>query len=315
LDLDHLLKEVDLPAAAEDCAIHPITAAQSLMTNIDIVTPIHDDPFTMGQIAAVNVTNDLFAMNAVNVVNYSCFLALPTDLPDGFAAEMLKGTRAVLRDFGSDIHGGHTIQNTWPLLGGTASAVVDTQKIIYKRGAHPGDRLIITKPLGIHPTMAADRAWKDDPEWLAEFSHDRIEKAIQLATKIMTTSNRPISQTIHEYNFFDAVHAMTDITGFGFTAHVGEMVLDQEVGARITELPVISYALELDDLFCYRLREGKSAEIAGPMVLAIDPNQFSDFVSALDAKNIWWMEIGVIESQLAGVKIEDKVVFREVEEY
>ncbi len=315
MDLDRLLKDVGLPSAAEDCAIHPINATQSLITNIDIVTPIHDDPYTMGRIAAVNVTNDLFAMNALNVVNYSCFLALPTDIPAGFGAEMLRGTRDVLRDFGSDIHGGHTIQNTWPLLGGTASAVEDTNKLIYKRGVQSGDRIIITKPLGIHPTMAADRAWKDDPEWLAEFSHDRIENAIQLATKIMTTSNRPISQTIHEHDFFDAVHAMTDITGFGFAAHVGEMLLDQDIGARITALPVIPYALELDDLFCYRLRDGKSAEIAGPMVLAIDPNQFSDFGSALDAKKIWWMEVGTIEANISGVKIEDQAVFREVEDY
>lgn len=279
------------------------------------MTPIHDNPYIMGKIAAVNVTNDIFALNARNITNYSAFLGLPTDIPDGFAAEMLKGTRDVLHELESDIHGGHTIQNPWPLMGGTASSVEDTDKLIHKQGAKPNDRLIITKPLGIHPVMAADRTRKADIGWLEGMNLSRIDKAITLATKIMITSNRAVVQTIHAGKFFNSIHAMTDITGFGFRAHLGEMLTGAKIGANIWELPTILGALELDDLFCYGLSEGKSAEIAGPMVIAVDPQVLADFKSALDDHKVWWMEVGEITSNHTDIRFKDTMKFTEISQF
>lgn len=269
----------------------------------------------MGKIAAVNVTNDIYALNARRILNYSCFLGLPTDLPKGYAEEMLKGTRDLLKSLGADISGGHTIQNPWPLLGGSVSAIEKTAHLIFKRGIKASDRLLLTKPLGIHPVMAADRAKNSDIAWLKNFDLTRIERAVSIATKIMTTSNKPIPDVIHAGKFFSHIHAMTDITGFGFKGHLEEMLLNTDLGARITHLPAIAYALELDDLFCYGLSEGESAEIAGPMLIAVDPSIWSDFTSMLDSFGVWWIEIGQIEKDLQGVKFDDKITYHEIEEY
>ncbi|RLI66469.1 MAG: selenide, water dikinase SelD [Promethearchaeia archaeon] len=310
-----MLNQVGLNADAEDCAITAISETQSLLTNLDIVTPIHDDPYIMGKIAAVNVTNDIYALNALHILNYSCFLGLPTDLPPKFAQDMLRGTRDLLKSLGSDIAGGHTIQNPWPLLGGSVDAIAQTEHLIQKRGIKTGDHLILTKPLGIHPVMAADRAQKADTSWMKDYDTSKIDRAISIATKIMTTSNKPIPEIIHSGRFFEGIHAMTDITGFGFKGHLEEMFLNTNMGARITQLPVISYALQLDDLFCYGLAEGESSEIAGPMLIAVGLDVWDDFTTMMTSSNVWWMEIGVIEAGLNGVKFDEKIIYREIEDY
>ena len=108
---------------------------------------------------------------------------------------------------------------------------------------------------------------------------------------------------------------MTDITGFGFKGHLEEMFLNTNMGARITQLPVISYALQLDDLFCYGLAEGESSEIAGPMLIAVGLDVWDDFTTMMTSSNVWWMEIGVIEAGLNGVKFDEKIIYREIEDY
>jgi len=123
----------------------------------------------MGQIAACNVTNDLFALNALHVSNFSNFMGFPTDIPDGFPEEIIRGMRHFLQKIGTDVHGGHTIYNPWPLFGGSASAVMQKEHLIAKQGAKSGDRLIITKPLGVQPVMAAYSVRDTDPELFYSF--------------------------------------------------------------------------------------------------------------------------------------------------
>jgi selenide, water dikinase len=293
--LKKVLANVGLSSNAEDCSIVDIGSGKKLLTNIDIFTAIHDDPYIMGKIAACNVTNDLFALNALDVINYSAFLGMPTDIPDGFPEKMLQGIRDFLQSLGSDIHGGHTIYNPWPLLGGSAPSIIENDHLIPKTGVKLGDKLILTKPLGIQPIMAAYRVVNsDDSSWLEEFDLNSIDRSINMAVDLMTTSNRNVVKVIHEGKFFKTVHSMTDVTGFGLYGHLSELIEGSGLGALLSELPVIQESLGLAEIFGYDLPEGKSPEISGGMLMAVDPKNLDDFSQALTDRNVWWRQIGEI---------------------
>ena len=269
----------------------------------------------MGKIAACNVTNDVFALNALSLTNFSDFIGVPTDIPKEFPEKIINGMRDFLKEIGSDVHGGHTIYNPWPLFGGSASAILKNSDIIQKRGVKSLDRLILTKPLGIQPIMAAYRVMKSEISLLDDYDLDEIKKSIDIGVKCMTTSNRNVVKVIHEGNFFSSIHAMTDITGFGFAGHLGEMLEDSNLGADISNIPVISATDSLAEYFGYHLKEGFSPEIAGPMLIAVDPQEFDDFVHALDDRDVWWFEIGKISNKHQSIKFQKENPLFEVAEY
>jgi len=313
--LKEILTSAGLPSKAEDCSIIQINPQEKLVSNIDIFTPIHDDPYVMGKIAACNVTNDIFALNAFNVSNFSAFIGVPTDIPKEFPIRIINGMRDFLKDIETDVHGGHTIYNPWPLFGGSASAILKNSEIIQKRGIKESDRLILTKPLGVQPIMAAYRVLKSEISLLDDYNLDDIRKSIDIGVKCMTTSNRNVVKVIHEGNFFSSIHAMTDITGFGFAGHLGEMLEDSNLGADITKIPVIPNTDSLAEYFGYRLREGFSPEIAGPMLISVDPQEFDDFIHALDDNNIWWFDVGKISNKHQSIKFQKENPLFEVAEF
>ncbi len=269
----------------------------------------------MGKIAACNVTNDVFALNALYVSNFSAFIGVPTDIPKGFPEKIINGMRDFLKEIGSDVNGGHTIYNPWPLFGGSASAILKNSEIIQKRGIKASDRLILTKPLGIQPIMAAYRVIKSDISLLDDYDLDEIRKSIDIGVKCMTTSNRNVVKAIHEGNFFSSIHAMTDITGFGFAGHLGEMIEDSNLGADISKVPIIKFTGKLAEYFGYRLSEGLSPEIAGPMLIAVDPQEFKNFAKALDDNDVWWFEVGKISNQHQSIKFQKENPLFEVAEF
>ena len=269
----------------------------------------------MGKIAACNVTNDVFALNALNVLNFSAFIGIPTDIPKEFPEKIINGMRDFLKEIGSDVHGGHTIYNPWPLFGGSASAILKNSEIIQKRGIKVLDRLILTKPLGVQPIMAAYRVMKSEISLLDDYNLDDIRKSIDIGVKCMTTSNRNVVKVIHQENFFNSIHAMTDITGFGFAGHLEEMLEDSNLGADISKIPVIPTTDSLADYFGYRLREGYSPEIAGPMLMAIDPKEFDNFIHALEDNDVWWFEVGEISEKHQSIKFQEKNPLIEVADF
>lgn len=303
-----------LSTQAEDCAIVSINEAQFLLTNIDIFTAIHDDPYIMGKIAACNVTNDLFALNARKVDSYNNFIGVPTDIPPRFSELIIKGIQEFLHPLGCQITGGHTIYNPWPLFGGAASSIIQKDHIIRKTGIKNGDKILMTKPLGVQPTMAAYRVLKKDTSWLEGYNLDLIKRSISLATTLMTTSNQPIPQIIHDKAWFDKIHAMTDITGFGLKGHLKEMMADNHLGIKITELPVLSQSPVLAELFGYQLKEGNSPEIAGGMLMSISPEIYPDLIDEFESKKINHYEIGTISKKISGIKLTPQVKLIEIEE-
>jgi selenide,water dikinase len=269
----------------------------------------------MGQIAACNVTNDLFAMNAIEVLNYNAFLAIPKDMPQDIVVKIMEGQKDFLEKIGTTVQGGHTIYNPWPLMGGSASAIVRKEEMKQKSGAKAGDHLILTKPMGIQPLMTAYRVQYSDPSLLEEVDTSHLTEYIEMAVKSMTTSNQSVSKVIHEGKFFDVIDGMTDITGFGFKTHLSEMLIDSDLGVEIQNLPVFPLAPALSDVFGYPLEMGKAAETAGAMLMAVDSDSLADFETALSDSQIWWRDVGLISTKFKDVHFADSFELIEVDDY
>jgi selenide,water dikinase len=269
----------------------------------------------MGQIAACNVTNDLFAMNAPQVLNYCSFLGLPKDIPKELVVKMLQGQIDFLKPLGTTIQRGHTIFNPWPLLGGSASAIVQKQHMKEKTGARPGDHIFLTKPLGIQPIMAAYRLLTQDISLLSDFEIPKLLKHIDIGIKCMTTSNHGVTRTIHDGKFFDVIHAMTDVTGFGFKTHLKEMLETTPFGAKISYLPVIPSTIALSDTLGYPLEMGTTAETAGPMMILVDAASSTNFGKALSDHKVWWRDVGTITKELHEIVFNPDFKLIEIDDY
>ncbi len=266
-----------------------------LVNSIDILTPIVDEPQIMGEIAACNVTNDIFAMNVLDISGMLAFLAIKTDTPLEVAEGILKGIKNFMQKIDSKVVGGHTIYSEWPLIGGEASGFLNKEKIIKKIGVKRGDKLILTKPIGLQAISAAYRILKDTPEMLADYPLNDLKNSINLAIKLMTCSNQDVVKTIHSYNDFSFVHAMTDVTGFGLAGHLKEMLQNSNLSAIIEKIPSIKFSKELSQDFGYPFDECLCAETAGGMLMSVDPLKIEDFSNSLESNGVKNWIVGTID--------------------
>ena len=306
-----LLKEGDI----EDAAIIPIPNTDMVqIKSLDIFTPIVDEPKIMGEITACNVTNDIFAMNVPEISGMLVFLAIKTDTPIKIAEGILEGIKDFMeKKINSKVVGGHTIYSEWPLMGGEASGFLHKDKVIRKIGAKKGDKLILTKPIGLQAISAAYRLLKDMPEMLEQYSLNELKNSIDLAIEMMTTPSQDVIKTIHSYKDFSFVHAMTDISGFGLAGHLQEMLQSSELSAIIETIPSIKFSKELSDELGYDIEGCLCAETAGGMLIAVDQNNVEEFSNALNSDgNTNWI-IGKIDKiQPKLVKVSEKVEYLEI---
>ena len=311
------MERTGLKGNHEDAAVISIPNTDMVQVkNIDIFTPIVDEPDIMGEIAACNVTNDIFAMNVLNVSGMLVFLAINTNTPMNIAEGILKGIKHFMeKKIDSKIVGGHTIYSEWPLIGGEASGFTNRKSIISKQGVKKGDKLLLTKPIGLQAVMAAYRMLKDFPEMLGGYSPEELKKSIDLAIKIMTTSNRSVVKTIHSYKDFSFIHAMTDITGFGLSGHLKEMLQNSGLSAVLDTIPSINLSKDLSNDLGYDFAECLCSETAGGMLLSIDPKKIEDFSNTLFSNGISNWTVGSIDSiEHELVRISDKVKQIEITE-
>lgn len=266
--------------------------------SIDIFTPIVDEPEIMGEISACNVTNDIFAMNVPEVSGMLVFLAINKNTPMNIAEGILRGiNRFMEQKINSKVVGGHTIYSEWPLIGGEASGFVNKNNLIRKYGVKKGDKLLLTKPIGLQAIMAAYRLQKDYPEMLEGYSSNELNNSIELAINLMTTSNQGVVKTIYTYNDFSFIHAMTDVTGFGLAGHMKEMLQNSELSAIIEAVPSIKLSKNLSEELGYAFNDCLCSETAGGMLLAIDPSKIEDFSNALSSNNISNWIVGTIDNK------------------
>jgi selenide,water dikinase len=269
----------------------------------------------MGEIAACNVTNDVFAMNVPEIAaGMLVFLALNKNTPMEISAGILKGIKRFMEDkLDSKISGGHTIYNEWPLIGGEASGVIDKRKIIRKFPPKMGDKLILTKPLGTQALIAANRLLKKESEMIQYYSKKELRKSINKAIDLMTTPSQDIIKVIHSFEDFSFIHAMTDVTGFGLSGHLKEMLQGTQLSANISRVPLIKLTKELAIDFEYQLKELKMPETAGGLLISLDPRKVPEFSIKLTEKGISNWIIGDIDKPGSKpIKISQDINYLEI---
>src|SRR6185312_6766435 len=201
----------------------------ALGVTVDFFTPIVDDPYDYGRIAAANALSDVYAMGARPL----CALAIaafPEDLEPSVIAKILRGGIDVAALAGIEIVGGHTIKDAEPKYGLSVTGIVHPDRVLRNDSGRAGDALILTKALGTGILTTACRA--DDID----------DAALAPAIDSMVTLNRAASEIALAFD----IHAMTDVTGFGLIGHLREM-LGGRLGARIegTSVPLLPHALGL----------------------------------------------------------------------
>ncbi len=280
-----------------------------MVKNIDVFTPIVDEPEVMGQIAASNVTSDIFAMNVPDISGMLVFLGINTNTPMEVAEGILKGIKYFMEEkINSQVVGGHTIYSEWPMIGGEASGFAHKDSIILKQGVKKGDKLILTKPIGLQATMAAYRLLKDTPEMLEQYSRSELQKSIDFAIELMTTPNQNVVKTIHSYQDFSFVHAITDVTGFGLSGHIKEMLQNSTLSAIIETIPSIRFSKNLSEELGYAFDDCSCHETAGGMLIAIDPKKVEEFSNTLISNSIENWIVGTIDDIEPGlVRVADTV--------
>jgi selenide, water dikinase len=204
----------------------------ALVQTVDFFTPIVDNPYLYGQIAAANSLSDVYAMGG-RPLTALAIAAFPQDgLPTDDIAQIFRGGFDKLREAGVALLGGHTVQDREIKFGYAVTGAIDPKRILTNAGARPGDRLILTKPLGTGIVGTAIKFGRAP------------ERVIDAAVDQMTTLNKIAAETIIK---IDAVHACTDITGFGLAGHASEMAAASHVTIRIDSnaLPIIDGVLEM----------------------------------------------------------------------
>jgi selenide,water dikinase len=270
--------------------------------NLDIFTPIVDEPEIQGEIAACNVTNDIFAMNVPDISGMLVFLGIDLKMPMEIAERILIGIKNFMeKKINSKIVGGHTIYSEWPLVGGEASGYLQNNLIIKKQGVREGDKLILTKPIGLQAIMAAYRILKDFPEMLEQYSAKELQNSIKIAIELMKTSNQDVVKTIHSYKDFSFIHAMSDVTGFGLAGHTRELLQNSNLSAIIEKVPSIKLSKELSNELGYAFDDCTCHETAGGMLMAITPSKIEEFSNTLLSNGIKNWIIGTIDSRKPGM--------------
>lgn len=208
---------------AEDAGVYKLSADLALVQTVDFFTPTVDDPFTFGQIAAANALNDIYAMGAtpLTALNIVCFPVKTMDI--SVLREVLRGGLDKLREARALLIGGHSVEDNEIKYGLSVTGVIHPDKVLYNHGAQAGDKLILTKPLGSGIISTAIKA--------EEASAEQIQQAVAG----MTALNKKAAEIMVAENH---VHACTDITGFGFLGHAGEMIEGGEVGININAAAV-----------------------------------------------------------------------------
>jgi len=218
-------------STCDDAAVYRLNDDTAIVQTVDYFTPVVDDPYTFGLIAAANALSDIYAMGAKPLLALN-IIGFPTGvLPLEMMVAILRGGADKVREAGALLAGGHTIEDKEPKYGLTVTGLVHPDCIVTNAGARPGDVLILTKPLGIGIITTAIKGDMVDNST----SRDAIEQ--------MATLNDRAARVMVE----SGANACTDVTGFGLLGHLYEMVAASGVGARIwlREIPVLEQARSL----------------------------------------------------------------------
>ncbi len=256
----------------DDAGVYQVTDRIALVQTVDFFTPIVDDPFDFGRIAATNAFSDVYAMGGrpLTALNIAAF---PEDLDLAILAQILDGGAAVARDAGVAVLGGHTIKDAEPKYGMAVTGLIDPANVVTNARALPGDVLVLTKPLGTGILATARKRGVIAESELTE------------AVRWMTTLNAGASQAMLACE----AHAATDVTGFGLLGHAGAMASASGVAFSI-EARAVPFMAQVLDL----IRDG--AVPSGTRHNVQTHAEFTSFAPSIDDA----VRVGLSDAQTSG---------------
>jgi selenide,water dikinase len=289
----------------------------AIAQTVDFFTPIVDDPYLFGAIAAANSVSDIYAMGATPILGLA-IAAFPTDvLPLEVLQEILRGGSEKAAEAGFPIAGGHTIIDDVPKYGLAVTGVVSVAKLVRNSTAKPGDALVLTKPIGNGILISAYRALT-----MRRFGR-RTPPSLDEAIRWMTMLNRDAAAAMNEVG----VSAATDITGYGLIGHLLEMCAGSQTGAEIraAAVPVLPHARDylargfrptgtVRNVETFRRRvdvrvpESEfmlmcDAQTSGGLLLAVPPEKLAALAACLQRSGLFYATIGTVMEQSANVTL------------
>ena len=298
--------------APDDAAVWRLDDRRALVVTTDFFTPIVDDPYDYGAIAAANALSDLYAMGAAPIFALNV-AALPTDLRPEVLDAIFRGGAEKVREAGAVIAGGHSVQDSEPKFGLVAVGLADVDRLLLKSGLRPGELLVLSKPLGTGVTATALKRGQADPSDVAE------------AVGWMKRLNAGASRLALEFG----AHAATDVTGFGLLGHSSEMAEASRVhlvfhagafpwmrgaaryaaegfisgGSRDNRAhfgPSVSFASEVDEATRWLLFD---AQTSGGLLFGVDGQHLPELLAAAVLAGVDLWPVGRVETG-AGIHVE-----------
>jgi selenide,water dikinase len=215
---------------ADDAGVYKVSDDLAIIQTVDFFSPIVDDPYAFGQIAAANALSDVYAMGGVPKTAMNLVAFPLKDMDMSVLRQIIRGGLDKMSEAGVVLVGGHSVEDKELKYGLSVTGFIHPDRVLTKRNLQVGDRLILTKPLGtgiINTAIKGGLASKEITDTV---------------TRLMATLNRDAAEIMANY----PVHACTDITGFGFLGHISEMVVDSETGIRIhtDRIPILPQTLD-----------------------------------------------------------------------
>ena len=296
----NLLLGIDAP---DDAAVYRISEEMALVQTVDFFTPIVDDPYDWGLIAAANAFSDVYAMGgrpllAMNLVGW------PMDLDMDLLSRLLEGGADKAAEAGALIVGGHTIDDREPKYGMAVTGVVHPERVVTSSGGSPGMVLVITKPLSSGIASTALKRGKASP------------KLVEEVTRLMSTLNREASEAMVE----TGAGAATDVTGFGLLGHLHQMAKLSGVSVELdwSQVPLLDGVVELaeeglvpggtrrnEDYFSQWVGFKDSvpnairtilfdAQTSGGLLIALEASRVNALLEALESRGVPAISIGTL---------------------
>jgi len=287
----------------DDAGVFLYGRGEALVQTVDFFTPIVDDPYDYGQIAAANSLSDIYAMGARPLTAMALLCFPDATLPPEVMREILRGGQDKMTEAGVSIVGGHTVRDAELKFGYSVTGVAERRRLLTNAGARAGDRLLLTKPLGTGILSTA-------------LKHGRLEPAlVRKLTRQMTTLNRRAAEEAVEFG----ARAATDVTGFGLLGHASQMADASGTSFRLSPARTwfLPRVLELAkageiagglsknrEFFADAVDEGEIHEpmrlalydpqTSGGLLLSVPARRVVAMDAALKRRRVWVMEVGEV---------------------
>ena len=290
--------------SSDDASVYKLTDDIAMVQTLDFFPPMVDDPYTFGKIAAANALSDIYAMGGEvkTALNIVCF---PEQMDLNILGDIIQGGSEKVEEAGGVLSGGHSIMDQDVKYGLSVTGIINPNKIYQNNGCKVGDKLILTKPLGVGIISTANR--------VGEASKEAMDKAIES----MCTLNKYAAEIIRKYD----VHACTDVTGFSLLGHLNEMVAgDCSAVINSTKVPYIKEARQyadeflltaaaqrnrnfLQDKVLFNIDDFAMEEIlfdpqtSGGLLIAVNPEDIEDIMKELETLSLPCGVIGEVVNQ------------------